>query len=266
MHDTNALGRHLAVVLHDVAPATWVRSQRLMALLQATARQHGVGLRVTLLVVPLWHGEPATVPFVRWLQHVAQAGHELALHGLTHLDEQPAPTRWRERLLRQVYTAGEGEFAALDCAEATRRLHLARGWADNLHLPVSGFVAPAWLLSAGARQALAASDFAYTCTWGEVIALPGWRPVTARPLVFSTRSAWRRALSLAWTGGLALLQRRAPLWRLELHPDDVEHAAIRRRVRRLLQQALRDGRVPLRLAQVEQRLAGDGTPHAAAAA
>ena len=68
--------------------------------------------------------------------------------------------------------------------------------------------------------------FRHTCTLGEVIALPQRRRLPAPSLVFSTRSSWRRGLSLAWNTLLARRSRQAPLLRLELHPGDAEHAAI----------------------------------------
>ncbi|MBI5271740.1 MAG: polysaccharide deacetylase family protein [Burkholderiales bacterium] len=261
-----AAPRHVAVVLHDVAPATWPACRRLLSMLRAVAHRHNVRLRVTLLVVPAWHGEPATTPFVRWLHRMQEAGHELALHGLTHQDDGPPARDARERWLRRVYTAGEGEFAALDHIEALRRLAIGRAWALKLHLAMRGFVPPAWLMSPAAREAVRASGFAYTCTLNEIVSLPEGRRLHARSLVFSTRAAWRRLLSLAWVSWLALSERRAPLWRLELHPADVEHAAIRRCVRRLLHRALADGREPLRLAEVERRVMRAGTANAMAAA
>ncbi|RZL40680.1 MAG: DUF2334 domain-containing protein [Rubrivivax sp.] len=241
--------RDLCVVLHDVSPARWEGCRRVLAELDRCAAQAGVPLPMTLLVVPHMHGDLALPPaYLRWLYSLQQAGHELALHGLTHRDEGPPPRSLRERLLRHVYTASEGEFAALSRHEAAERLHQGRAWARALGLPMQGFVAPAWLMSAGSLQAVADAGFGHTCTLTEVIALPHGQALKAPSLVFSTRSGWRRQLSLAWNTQLAHRARDARLLRLELHPGDADHPAILRCWSGLLRQALKH-RVPLRLAE-----------------
>jgi len=263
--------RYLTVVIHDVAPSNWSACQRLMTWVQAEARSAGLRIPLTLLVVPAMHGEPATTPFVRWLHQQAQRGHELALHGLTHRDEAAPPRSWRERLVRRWYTAGEGEFAALDEEEAAERLSLGRRWAEALHLPMQGFVAPAWLLSEAAFGAVEDAGFAYTCTLTELVAWPGRRRLQARSLVFSTRSWWRRMLSVVWNTALAWWLAPAPLMRLELHPADADHPSVRFCWRRILRRALREQhRRPLRLQQaaahLHPRRPRDGTRNAMAAA
>lgn len=250
-------GRQLAVVLHDVAPARWEECLRVRDALQAAA---GGPLPLTLLVVPRWHGQPeAPAGWLRWLQRQVKQGHELALHGWTHLDEGPPPARWREALLRRHYTAGEGEFAALDFGTASARLAAGRAWAARHGLAMPGFVPPAWLASAESRRAIAAAGFGWTCTLGTLQALPDGPPRRAPALVFSTRAAWRRAASLAWNRALARRARQAPLLRLELHPDDARHPAVCRLWSRLLAEALAS-RTPVTLGTAA------GTPPAIAAA
>ena len=241
--------RDLCVVLHDVSPARWEGCQRVIAELQRCAEQAGVHLPLTLLVVPHMHGDAALpAPYLRWLYAMQRAGHELVLHGLTHRDEGPPPGGLRERLLRHVYTAGEGEFAALPQAEAAQRLSAGRAWARALGLPMQGFVAPAWLMSPGTLQAAADAGFGHTCTLTEVIALPQGQALAAPSLVFSTRAAWRRGLSLLWNRWLARRSRHARLLRLELHPAAADFPAVRRCWTGLLREALAH-RVPLRLAE-----------------
>ena len=55
--------------------------------------------------------------------------------------------------------------------------------------------------------------------------------------VFSAQNAWRRAVSIGWNRLLASAQARHPLVRLELHPADVQHAAVRRTWVAILRQA-----------------------------
>lgn len=233
----------LCVVLHDVAPARWTACQRVLAQLQAVAAHVGVALPVTLLVVPRLHGCAETpLPYLRWLQRMHQAGHELALHGLTHRDESPPRRGLHDRLLRRVYTDSEGEFAAIDEAGARERLQRGLAWAQQHQLPMTGFVAPAWLLSAAAWRALAAQALDYTCTLTQIVRLPQRQGVAVPALVFSTRAAWRRQASLLWNRSLAWRARHAPLLRLELHPTDADHAAVRDCWSALLRQALQTRR------------------------
>jgi len=242
----------VCVVLHDVAPARWEGCQRVLTELRRCASDAGVVLPLTLLVVPRLHGDPALPPrYLHWLRGMAGAGHELALHGLTHRDEGPPPRGLRDWLLRRHYTDGEGEFAALSAPEALRRLQEGRAWAHSHGLPMQGFVAPAWLLGAAGLQAAVDAGFRHTCTLNEIIALPQRRSLKAPSLVFSTRAAWRRRLSLAWNPLLARRSREAPLLRLELHPGDGDHRAIVGCWTRLLAEALRT-RTPLRLGEAAQ--------------
>ncbi|NML13529.1 DUF2334 domain-containing protein [Azohydromonas caseinilytica] len=238
----------LALVVHDVAPATW---ERCAALLEAARTL--APLPATLLVVPRWHGEPSTRGFESAMDEALAQGHELALHGWSHLDPLPAPGPL-QTLRRRFYTAGEGEFAALARADAARRLALGRRWFARRGWPLHGFVPPAWLLGRGSAQALAEAGFEYSCTWDRFIGLHGQPPLRAWSLVFSTRAAWRRGVSRLWVPLLARRLRQAPLLRLELHPDDVVHPGVRRCWLELLARALEQGRQPLLLREVAQRL------------
>jgi len=60
--------------------------------------------------------------------------------------------------------------------------------------------------------------------------------------VFSAQNAWRRAVSIGWNRLLASAQARHPLVRLELHPADVQHAAVRRTWVAILRQPCADAR------------------------
>lgn len=251
--------RFLVVVLHDVAPARWAGCRRVLAQVERVARQAGVELKVSLLVVPNLHGAPATPGFVRWLRRLSASGHELVLHGWTHRDESPAVGGFFDHALRRWYTAGEGEFAALTQDQAAARLALGKAWAQRERLPMRGFVAPAWLLSAAAWDAVAEAGFDYTCTLTQIVSLPERHALHARSLVFSTRSGWRRLASVAWNAVLGRWQRDAPLLRLELHPADADHALIRRCWSRLLAQGLRDRRW-LRLAEAAALARPAGAP------
>lgn len=259
--------RCVSVVIHDVSAATWPACRRVMSDARSIALREGVTLKLTLLVVPAMHGQEATPDFVRSLRHLSQRGHELALHGLTHRDDAPPRGTWRDHALRRWYTDGEGEFSALGIDEAAERLALGRRWAHALRLPMRGFVAPAWLLNDAAWEAVEQAGFSYTCTLNHLICLPGREQLSARGIVFSTRSAWRRLASVCWNTALAAWLRPAPLLRLELHPRDADHPMVRRCWARILTAALRQRRRSVRLDEVAQELrSGDGTSTAMAAA
>jgi uncharacterized protein len=234
----------LSVVVHDVGASNWRACRELLQCVQAVAP-----LNATLLVVPHYHHHESNRPFEEWLQQAQAAGHELALHGWSHLDERPI-TGPLDRLRRRWYTASEGEFAALPGSEAARRLHAGRRWFAERALALHGFIAPAWLMSAGTWQALQDQPFQYTCTLTRLIALPrGSGSLYSQSLVYSTRAAWRRALSTTWVAAVAAAHAQRPLVRFELHPADAQWPAIRRSWGTLLQRALlRQQRLPLTLA------------------
>jgi predicted deacetylase len=238
----------LCVVLHDVAPVHRARCEQLLRCLRGVAP----ALPVTLLAVPRYHLQPSQPSFELWLDTLLRGGHELALHGYTHRDDG-VPAGLLDRLLRQAYTAGEGEFASLPRLDAALRLQEGVRWFQRNGWPLHGFVAPAWLLSRGTWDALAELPLHYTCTLSQLVALPQRSAVRSQSVVYSTRSPGRRLLSLGWNRAVAALQRRQPLLRLELHPADIEHPAIRSSWLRILEQALQERRA-VTLAQAVQLL------------
>jgi predicted deacetylase len=205
-------------------------------------------LPLTLLVVPRLHGQATPPRFVRWLRLQAARGHELVLHGWEHRDAGPPPDSALDWWRRRVMTDREGEFAALDEAAARERLQRALAWAQAHALTVRGFVAPAWRMNAATWRAIdGLAAFDHCSTRLDVFALPERRALRAPPLVFSTRSRWRRALSWAFNAVQARRQARAPLLRLELHPGDSAHAAVRALWMRVLTRALGEQRREPRL-------------------
>lgn len=236
-------GRWLTVALHDVAPATWERCERVLAAVREVA-----DIPVTLLAVPAWHGECSAQPwFEAALGERLAHGDELALHGYFHCDPG-APCDVADWIRRRVYTV-EGEFAALCEREAAERIHLGQRWFAANGWPLAGFVAPAWLLGPGAWTALRSSrDFLYTSTLTQLHLLPERAVLRAPCLTYSTRAAWRRLCSLAWNPALAASAAHRPLVRVGLHPDDAEDPAVMRSWQRCLERLLRDRRAATKAA------------------
>jgi predicted deacetylase len=226
----------LCVSIHDVAPDTWPDCVRLQQALRAVA-----DIPLTWLVVPRYHDRaPAAPQMERALDALLAQGHELALHGYTHLDSAPAHAGLRSRYLRTVFTTGEGEFAALGEAAARHRIALGLAWFAVRGWPLHGFVPPAWLLGEGAWDALRTFPFAYTTTLSHFHLLQARRALLSPSLVYTARNACGRLLSPRAAGVLASLLAQAPLVRLSLHPADARHPALLRHAQHLVERLLVD--------------------------
>ncbi len=230
--------------LHDVSPLTRPVFEPMLAELTAL----GVG-RCSLLVIPDHHHRGhmlADAGFCRWLETLARQGHEIVAHGYYHQRaERPAET-WRQRVITRVYTQGEGEFYDLPKEEAAGLLARAKDDFGKLDAPPPvGFIAPAWLLSLPAREAVREAGFRYTTflTGVETFAADGGGFIPARSLVYSPRNLWRRVCSLAYNAGLARRLEDAPLMRLGLHPPDYQHANLWRQIQRIAARAVSVRRV-----------------------
>ena len=229
--------RALCVSIHDVAPATLERCRAIAA----AVAELDTAVPLTLLVVPRYHGAPADPPreYREWIGERLARGDALALHGYTHSDDAPPPRGLRQRLRRSVYTAREGEFAALAHEEAAERIARGRRWFSEQGWPVSGFVAPAWLLSDGAWQAVREAGFLYTTTLTRFHVLPNNRALVAPTFVYSARGAWRRTASRAWNATLAAALAQAPVVRFGFHPADADHSELMQHALALLSRVKR---------------------------
>jgi len=230
-----ALGDGAAVVaVHDVSPATWRECRELFAMLEHC------GVRcASLLVIPDYHHRapvPRHVQFLRALEARMGTGDELVLHGFFHLDESAPPRSVRAFVARRLLTRREGEFAALGAEDATRRIRAGIAMFDILGWPLAGFVPPAWLMSAGTRDAIDACGhrFSYASVRKGLYLLPEWRFVRTANLCYSPTSAMRRAYSRL---AIAMELRRADadmLLRITLHPQDAREPAVLRHWARVI--------------------------------
>lgn len=228
----------LCVSVHDVAPQTWARCERLLATVAEVAP-----VPLTLLVVPNYHrlGDALPDGYRAALEARRALGDELALHGQVHLDEAGSATTPAQWWRRRILTAGEGEFAALSQRAARHRLTLGQDWFRRQGWPLQGFVPPAWLLSEGSWQALEDDCplLRYTTTADAFHLLHPRRSFATRCFAWSTRTPLRLALSVRWNGRPAALEGSGPV-RLALHPDDAQHPAVLNQVQYLLDVLLRE--------------------------
>ncbi|SDU57242.1 MULTISPECIES: DUF2334 domain-containing protein [Pseudomonas fluorescens group] len=232
----------VCLVLHDVAPSTWADYQPFVEAVDALGN-----VPMTWLVVPDFHRHDAldaNPAFRQVLDARVARGDELALHGYYHDDQEPVPNTPRDWFMRRVYTH-EGEFYRLSREAALDRLHAGLEMFQRYDWPVHGFVAPAWLMSDGTRQALRELPLSYTSDPQHLYRLPDFTAIDAPGLVWSARSAWRRGVSKIVSDQREQRWRDAPVIRLGLHPVDMRHRFSRDYWLRTLERLLADGRVPL---------------------
>jgi predicted deacetylase len=235
---STAADRALVVSLHDVSPRTHTASARILA----EVAELGVR-QASLLVIPDHHrlGNFADDPaFSRWLVEKSGDGHEIVTHGYYHQRARLARETAVQKLTTRIYTDDEGEFYDVDRAAARALVERGNSELRAAGLDPHGFIAPAWLLGREAREALRELGVEYTTTLGSVIDLREGRTVPSQSLVWSVRSAWRRAASLAWNATLFRRLRSNPLLRISIHPVDLAHAAVWRQIRTLIARALAD--------------------------
>ncbi|MEO7496825.1 MAG: polysaccharide deacetylase family protein [Massilia sp.] len=238
--------KSLCVSIHDVAPATWPDCLALLRAVRAVA-----DIPLTWLVVPCFHDVPSgSLAMDESLLAMQAGGHELALHGYTHLDTASAPDR---QFLRTVYTQGEGEFSSLTEAESRQRIALGLQWFDERGFQALGFVAPAWLMNEASWRAVREGPFLYTTTLTHFHVLPVHRAVCSPSLVYTARNAAGRLLSPPLAGVMAAALRPNALVRLSLHPRDAHHPALLRHAQQLIERLLH-ARTPLTKAAFAQRV------------
>ncbi len=232
--------RALVVSIHDVAPSTRAKTERILAHLA----RHQVEA-CSLLVVPDYHHEGRSLAdpdFRAWLQELQARGHEIVIHGFFHQRARRANEDAQARFVTRIYTADEGEFYDLGYDEALRLINEARQEFETHGFHPHGFIAPAWLLGAEAERAAIEAGMGYTTTLRTVKDFARGRTIGSQSLVYSVRSGWRRTMSLAWNRSLFRRLANNPLLRLGIHPPDLDHPAIWEQITALIEAALHSRR------------------------
>ena len=232
--------RALVVSIHDVAPSTRARVEKILASLAG----HGVHT-CSLLVVPDYHRlgrSLADRSFCSWLHALAVNEHEIVIHGFFHQRARRRNENARAKIVTRIYTADEGEFFDLGYDEALRLIRKAQEDFKTHDFHPTGFVAPAWLLGAEAERAVIDAGMSYTTTLRTVRDYHGDRTIPSQSLVYSVRSGLRRISSLAWNRSLFRRLTSNPLLRLGIHPPDIGHRAIWKQISEIVSEALLDRR------------------------
>ena len=230
--------RALVVSLHDISPQTRPVCTRAMEELTALGVRH-----VSLLVIPDHHHQGHIrndLGLCVWLAKLAQAGHEIVIHGYYHQRPRRSAETLVEKATTRVYTADEGEFYDLERETARALFRQARAEFKSVGLGATGFIAPAWLLNREAETALREEGCEYTTRLGSVSDLQRKRKYRSQSLVWSVRSGWRQRMSRVWNAFLFRRNGRQPLLRIAIHPADLEHPATWKQIRALISRALAD--------------------------
>jgi predicted deacetylase len=212
----------LLVTIHDVTPALQPRVETLWRMCAER------GVKPGLLIVPEWHGsspverDPA---FGAWVRARAEDGAEIFLHGERH-DEAGLPRTWRDDFRAYGRTNKEGEFLTLDYAAARERIDRGLERLRSIGLEPIGFVPPAWLAKPDTHQAVKDAGLAVS---EDDTAIYAHRTdvAFASPVVrWSARGAFRAWGSVVQERSRWILQRRAAVVRIALHPADLDHPAV----------------------------------------
>ncbi len=228
-------GHKLIISFHDLHPGSWECCRQFME----RCRSYGVN-SLSLLLVPQYHGQPPFTEnkaFVSWLKEVSDEGYEICLHGYYHKADNISGG-FREQFMAKYYTSGEGEFFQISENQARRRVTDGLKLFEKSKLPVYGFTAPAWLISAEAKQVLIKSGFLYNTLWGSVELLQSGDSIRASTLVYGSRNICHRIVSRIWIPFFFRWNRKDPILRLAVHPNDFQHPAIEKHLYSLLVKAL----------------------------
>ncbi|WP_271299763.1 polysaccharide deacetylase family protein [Sphingomonas sp. CV7422] len=214
--------KRLFASIHDVSPRFEGQVDQLLDHLAPH-----VGRRLAMLVVPdHWSSAPITPAYATRLRGWADEGVEMFVHGWTHRDDS-AHSGTAAALKAKHMTAGEGEFLGLSHAEALARMRRGKALVEDITgRAATGFIAPAWLYSEGARAALADAGFALAEDHARV-----WRPggaVVARgPVItWASRTRMRQLSSLAAAGALRHALQPTRNVRIAVHPGDTTVPAL----------------------------------------
>ena len=223
----------LLAAIHDVSPRFESEVDQLVDCFTNHLNSH----RFAMLVVPDYWGDAPLAEnpaYQSKLRRWADLGVEIFVHGWFHRDASTHDGA--ARLKAGLMTAGEGEFLGLSHTESLRRMRDGRALIEHItgH-PIAGFVAPAWLYSLGAREALSKGGFALAEDHWRV-----WNPqsnqtLTKGPVItWASRSRTRRISSYAVAGLARATLHGQDVVRVAAHPGDTRVPRIMASIRATL--------------------------------
>ena len=207
----------LVVSIHDVAPATFERSVRILKILESRS------IRASMLVIPgYWqdHGPVKNDDFARWLREAECRGHELVQHGTHHVSFRNR--RGLRARIGRLIGRGCEEFWDITPEEAYERARQGRALLESIGVRPRGFISPAWLSSRGTLGALRSLGFEYSTSHTRVIDLVS--SCSLRAVALSQRpgstSTVVAALLVRFVGLMAV--RLNKIVRVAIHPKDLD--------------------------------------------
>jgi predicted deacetylase len=121
---------------------------------------------------------------------------------------------------------------------------------DSIGRPAAGFIAPAWLYSRGAHDALADAGFAIAEDHFRIWHPPSGRVLSRGPVItWATRTRWRRDASLVAAGLLVKTASAVRVQRLAVHPSDCGDPSVLESIERALARLV-ERRRPARYAEL----------------
>ena len=223
---------YFTVVIHDVAIPFLNLVEGMFDVLQRL-----VGDKITVAVVPCWHGHLGKNNVTSMLvQLVETYCRDVFLHGFTHLSEQRYhPLSW--------LTGRANEFSGLDYIMAADRLVRGQQWMDTwFGGPARGFVPPAWQFGPLTPHILQAHGFHYWMGYSRLMVAQTWYPLATWSWDAGRIAALGLVGEVVGNVQYHLTQHRLPC--IVLHPNDVARGYFVRGVR-LIERFLQLGYQPM---------------------
>jgi len=220
------------LALHDVSPRHAGACRQILSFLKDRNLPPAA-----LLVVPNFHGMWPLEDHPEFLSELtswAAEGHELALHGLVHIEERPVGGGFSAAFQRRFLTGGEGEFLALSASEIRSRLEAGLAAWERTGLPrPRGFVPPAWLYNEHLDPELSRLGFAWTESHTD-LRVPGGAALPSPVISWASRDPLRRIGSQVVCPSLARLWKGRARLRIALHPHDFDWPVLVRSITSVL--------------------------------
>ncbi len=236
--------KHLIVSLHDFHPGSREAISDQVDFLKAI----GVSC-FSVLVVPKYHMQKHITDdkaSLKYLDKRYAAGDEMVVHGYYHYVKDP---RLGHLFWNRIYTNKESEFFDISDGEVRHRIDQGLQIWEKMGWQAKGFIPPAWLMPDKQNHILKKMGFTYTNRLKTITLLQKKKETETQSLCYSSRAAWRRALSLSWNQALFNRLKKGEIIRLSLHPDDLKYPQLKQQIGEITEMALAQGYSPITYAR-----------------